>query len=178
MLAKDAAGITQTVPTIAPGTVANPSPEVVTIQQAVGSLPFRFDGSATVQPVTAASLPPSIGQKPGSGSLGVVLASDQTAIPVKSSTPTAATGVMVAVTTNSPGTTYATLPAQVCTSLEIFNDTGVSLDILRPAATIPYRLADGRLKNFMGITDASQLRVKRTDSGPTQVTVNAEAITA
>ena len=145
-------------------------------------LAFGIDGAAidvtvsTPLPVLMMGMPATLGAKPGSQSMSVVFASDQS---TKTSAPVATSVGMVSVQTSTlGGLTYVPFAAKACNSLTIVNDTGISIDIFRTGDPLPYPVLATQTHVFLGITDASNLSVRRTDQSPTQITVTAEAITA
>jgi hypothetical protein len=95
---------------------------------------------------------------------------------VTASFPTAASAVVVSLTTNATGTTYTAFSSQACTALDLVNNTGTTLEVRRggSGSTIPVPTGSARL--FVGITNASDLQVRRADTSNTQVTVTAEAL--
>jgi hypothetical protein len=105
------------------GTAGSASTDVITVQGIASMTALKVDGSAVTQPVSAASLPlptgaatsanqttantslasldgklGSLGQKAMAGSAPVVIASDQSAIPIAASAPTAKTVKQAAIT--------------------------------------------------------------------------------
>lgn len=79
------------------------------------------------------------------------------------------------VTTNATGTSWQAFASSKCSVLYITNVTGTSIEIRRgatgsvmviPTGTVGYRV--------FGITDASDIDVRRVDQSNTQVTVHAD----
>ena len=83
------------------------------------------------------------------------------------------TGGNMNVSTSATGTAYTAFSSQVCSQLTISNDTGTKLDVRQGGAGDPFRVLDSTYYTFFGITDASQISVKRTDNSVTPVTVYA-----
>jgi len=67
----------------------------------------------------------------------------------------------VAVNIVAATDTAASHAGYPCISATLFNDTGVSLDVDRGNGTTPITIPDGGFKEFIGITDLSDLRVTR-----------------
>lgn len=112
-----------------------------------------------------ALLPASLGQKAGSASLSVVEA--------------APTATIVSLQTNATGTTYNAFSSQTCTMLDIVNTAvaAVDLEVRRGGSGYTIVVPAGSSRMFVGITNASDLQVRRLDTSNTQVTFTAEAIT-
>lgn len=185
----DAAAGTSTYISFATGSAGTPTfpvtPDADTSVQ-VSNFP-------ATQPVSAVSLPlptgaateatlsaqnakmPTLGQKTASGSTPVVIASDQTAVRVLSSVPNALSGTILGLTTNATGTTYTAFASQACTALDIVNNTGTTIEYRRNAAGTAMQIPTGTARMVIGITNANQVDVRRTDTSNTQVTLQAEA---
>lgn len=140
------------------------------------SLPLPT-GAATEATLSAASakLPATLGQKTSANSLAVVVASDQTAVRVISSVPNASSGTILGLTTNATGTTYTAFASQACTALDIVNNTGTTVEYRRGGAGTAMQIPTGTARMVIGITNANQVDVRRTDTSNTQVTLQAEA---
>ncbi|MET3512739.1 hypothetical protein ABIC63_000504 [Pseudacidovorax sp. 1753] len=121
--------------------------------------------------VLVGKFPASLGAKTAATSLSVTPASDAnvgrelyTVTSISVSTPAAG------------GSGFATFPAQACTALEIINTRSDAVDIeynrgSGPSVPIPA----GYTRLIDGITNASQIGVRRRDQVATAVTVIAEA---
>lgn len=111
-----------------------------------------------------ALLPASLGQKAGSASLSVVEA--------------APTVVIVSLQTNATGATYNAFGSQACTMLDVVNTApaAVDLEVRRGGSGNTITVPAGSSRMFVGITNASDLQVRRLDQSNTQVTFTAEAI--
>lgn len=112
-----------------------------------------------------ALLPASLGPKAGASSLSVVEA-----------TPTTVT--IVSLQTNATGTTYNAFASQACEQLDIVNTapSAVDLEVRRGGSGNTIIVPAGSSRMFVGITNASDLQVRRLDQNNTQVTITAEAI--
>lgn len=91
--------------------------------------------------------------------------------------PDAVVGVPVigSVATSALGTEWVALGAQACARVEVINDTGTKLLLRRNGGGNTLPLYDGFARLFRGITNASQLQVRRADSSNTPVTVTWES---
>lgn len=80
------------------------------------------------------------------------------------------------VSTLAAGATYAAFGAQVCSSLTIANATGVAIDVQQGGAGAPLTLPTGGIVTLSGITNASQIAVRRNDVGVAVVIVTARYV--
>jgi hypothetical protein len=96
-------------------------------------------------------------------------------LPTVSSVPTVASGTILSLTTNATGTTFTAFASQACTALDIVNNTGVTVEYRRGGAGTAMQIPAGAARMVIGITNASQVDVRRTDTSNTQVAVQAEA---
>ena len=97
-------------------------------------------------------------------------------VPVNSSVPTATSGTILTQTTNgTTGSLFVLFAAQTCTALDIVNNTGVTIEYQRSAAGNAMQIPTGTARMVIGITNANQIGIRRTDQSTTQVTVQAEA---
>ena len=114
-----------------------------------------------------ALLPASLGPKSGASSLSVVEA-----------TPTTVT--IVSLQTNATGATYNAFASQACEQLDIVNTapTAVDLEVRRGGSGNTIIVPAGSSRMFVGLSNASDLQVRRLDQSNTQVTFTAEAIKA
>ena len=143
---------------------------------------------ATAVPVSATALPLPAGaatsalQTSGNTSLSNIdaklpaLASGR--VPVNSSIPTSGSGTILALTTANPGTTYTAFASQACVALDIVNNTGTTIEYRRNATGTAMQIPSGAARMVIGITNANQIEVRRTDTSNTTVTLQAEAFTA
>lgn len=132
----------------------------------VASLPLP-SGASTEATLAAqsAKLPASLGPKAGAASLSVVEA-----------TPTTVT--IVSLQTNATGATYNAFASQACEALDIVNTAAaaVDLEVRRGASGNTIIVPAGSSRMFVGLSNASDLQVRRLDQSNTQVTFTAEAI--
>ena len=96
---------------------------------------------------------------------------------VRSSVAQAASGTIITVQTAANGTSFATFGSQACTALDIINNTGFTLEIQRGGAGSVLTLLTGQARLMVGITNANQIGVRRSDQSTAQITVTAEAYT-
>lgn len=111
----------------------------------------------------SSQLPVSLGAKAPSNSLSIVAAT--------------VSGSIVSVQTDAVGSTWTPYGSAACRTLDIFNTTGTAIEYRRNGAGAAMPIPDGLSRKVEGITNASQIEVRRVDLSNTQVTVNAEAIT-
>lgn len=69
---------------------------------------------------------------------------------------------------------YGVFTAAACARMDIVNNTGVTIEYRRDGAGATMRIPDGSSRLIEGITNASQIGIRRTDQSATQVTVDAE----
>lgn len=121
-----------------------------------------------------ALLPASLGAKAGSGSFSVIPATDAV---FRHGTPSLA-GTIVSLQTNATGTTYNAFASQACTALDVVNThpLAVDLEIRRGGSGSTLIIPAGSSRLFVGITNASDLQVRRQDTSNTQITFTAEAL--
>ncbi|MEN9885468.1 MAG: Erwinia phage phiEaP-8 [Pseudomonadota bacterium] len=110
--------------------------------------------------------------------LGRIPASVSGRVPVNSSIPTTGSGTILQLQTSTTGSTYVAFQAQACVALDIVNNTGVTIEYRRGATGTAMQIPNGAARMVIGITNANQIDVRRTDTSNTQVTLQAEAFTA
>lgn len=79
------------------------------------------------------------------------------------------------VTSAASGATPVFFGSYACTQLDIVNDTGVDIEYYRNATGTYMPILAGTSRMIVGITNASQIGVRRVDQVATAVTVKAEA---
>jgi hypothetical protein len=79
------------------------------------------------------------------------------------------------LTTNSTGTTWTAFTSQVCQSVDLTNDTGVTIEYRRNGAGSSMRIPSGSARLILGVSNANQIEVRRADTSNSQVVVQAEA---
>ena len=95
---------------------------------------------------------------------------------VKITVPSSNSVTILAATTAATGTNWTAFASQVCASLDIVNNTGTTIEYRRGATGTSMQIPSGAARMAIGITNANQIDVRRTDTANTQVTVQAEAI--
>lgn len=110
----------------------------------------------------------ALGQATKDGSVSVTIASDQGGINVQ---PVMVSGGNISTLTSAVGTNYTAFAAQACKQVTICNDTGTTVEVRQGGAGVAIPVFDSTYYTFFGITDASQLAVRRKDTSNTQVTV-------
>lgn len=99
-------------------------------------------------------------------------------LPVSSSIPTTSAGTILSLTTAATGTNFTAFASQACVALDIVNNTGVTIEYRRGGAGTAMQIPSGAARMVIGITNADQVSVRRTDTSNTAVTLQAEAFTA
>lgn len=122
-----------------------------------------------------AALPATLGAKLSAASLSVTPATD---VGFPQSAPRVASATIVSLATNAAGATFNTFAAQSCTALNIVNTqpTAVDLEVRRGGAGSTIVVPAGSSYMFVGITNASDLQVRRLDVSNTPVTFTGEAL--
>ena len=82
-------------------------------------------------------------------------------------------GGNTSLTTAATGTNYTAFGSQACTQLTIVNDTGVDLVFTQGGTGVALRIFANTVYTIFGITDASQIWVRRQDTNNATVVVNA-----
>lgn len=77
------------------------------------------------------------------------------------------------VTTAGTGTTWTALAAQTCKQVTIANNTGTAVEVRQDAGGVGFPVFDATYYTFYGLSDASQIQIRRVDTSNTQVVVNA-----
>lgn len=92
---------------------------------------------------------------------------------VDSRTPVLTSGGNISVTTASTGTDFTAFASQACVQLTISNNTGAIIEVQQGGSGVALPIFPASYYTFFGISDASSLAVRRTDTSTTQVTVTA-----
>ena len=93
-----------------------------------------------------------------------------------SGTPAYTGSTNLSVTTSSAGSTGVAFSSAACSVIEIDNDTGVDLEYQRGGAGNWMPLPNASQRLIVGITNASQISLRRTDQATAQVTLVATAM--
>lgn len=88
--------------------------------------------------------------------------------------PQTITATIISALTAAVGSNYTAFGSVACTSLEISNNTGTTIEYRRGATGTAFPIPTGTVKKIVGITNANQIDIRRTDTSNTQVTVYAE----
>jgi len=99
------------------------------------------------------------------------------ASPIPSGVPSATSAVIMSLTTAATGSNYTAFSSQTCNSLDIVNSSSVAIEYRRGATGNAMTILSGASRLVVGITNANQIDVRRTDLSNTQITIPAEAIT-
>lgn len=83
---------------------------------------------------------------------------------------------IVGLTTNADGTSYVTFADGPCAALDIANNTGVAIEYRRNGGGLALPIFQGQTRRIVGITNASQIGVRRVDLNVAQVVVQAETL--
>ncbi len=83
---------------------------------------------------------------------------------------------IVSVVTSASGAAFTAFAAKRCKELDLVNTSGVAIEYLRDGVGTAFPVPTGSGRMIIGLTDASQVSVRRVDQSATQVTVNGEAI--
>lgn len=98
-------------------------------------------------------------------------------VPVNSTVPTATSAVIMPLQTAATGTNWVAFTSQACVALDIANNSGVTIEYRRGAAGTAMQIPAYSSRMVVGITNANQIDVRRTDTSNTQITIQAEAFT-
>jgi hypothetical protein len=77
------------------------------------------------------------------------------------------------VTTSGTGTNFTAFAAQPCQQLTVVNNTGTDVEVQQGGTGDTLPVINGSAYPFYGLTDASQLSIRRIDTSNTTVTVKA-----
>jgi hypothetical protein len=98
--------------------------------------------------------------------------------PMPVSVPLAGSATILTLTTNATGTTWTAFGSQACNALDLTNSTSVAIEYRRGGAGNAMQVLSGASRLIVGITNANQIEVRRVDTSNTQITIQAEALTA
>lgn len=80
-------------------------------------------------------------------------------------------GGNLSVQTSATGSTYVALGSSPAFKATLSNQSGTTIDVRQGGAGIAFPIPTGQIFEFEGITNTSDLSIKRTDNSNTQVTV-------
>ena len=98
--------------------------------------------------------------------------------PMPVSVPLAVSAVILTLTTASAGTSYTSFSSQTCDALDLTNSSSVAVEYRRGGAGNAMQVLSGASRLIVGITNANEIDVRRVDTSNTQITIQAEALTA
>jgi hypothetical protein len=98
--------------------------------------------------------------------------------PMPVSVPLAGSATILTLTTNATGTTWTAFGSQSCNALDLTNSTSVAIEYRRGGAGNAMQVLSGASRLIVGITNANQIEVRRVDTSNTQITIQAETLTA
>jgi hypothetical protein len=93
-----------------------------------------------------------------------------------STIPMASTVTVLTLTTAATGSNWTSFSSQECDAIDIVNNTGTTLEYRRSGAGYTIPIPTGSARLVIGIDNASDISVRRSDTSNTQVTVTAEAM--
>jgi hypothetical protein len=96
--------------------------------------------------------------------------------PMPSSVPGAVSATILSLTTAATGSNWTAFASQACNSLDIVNTASVAIEYRRGGAGNAMTILSGSSRLVVGITNASDISVRRVDQSNTTVTIPAEAI--
>jgi len=73
--------------------------------------------------------------------------------------------------TNATGATYNTLASATCYAIEFINNTGTTIEYRRGGSGVAIPIFDKSSKLVIGIANANEIGIRRTDTSNTQVTI-------
>lgn len=128
-----------------------------------GSGPYSIasDGTATL-----------IGAGGDGGSSGGLTNAQLRADPVEVH-PGFSTGGNLSVSTAADGTGFVAFPAQACAQLTVVNDSDVTFEVRQAGAGVACPVLAQSSFTFFGVSNASQLSVRRKDAGTDPLVVYA-----
>lgn len=80
-------------------------------------------------------------------------------------------GNLTAQTSGTDGTAFVPFASQACRQVTIANNTGVAIEVQQDGTGPTFPIFTAQYYQFHGISDTSQLAVRRIDESATQVTV-------
>lgn len=92
---------------------------------------------------------------------------------VNSRTGVITSGGNISLSTSTTAGSFVTFASQACVQLTIANNTGTTLEVQQAGTGVALPIFPASYYTFYGITDASQLGVRRVDQSTTSVTVTA-----
>lgn len=87
--------------------------------------------------------------------------------------PTLASAGHVSTNTNASGSGWSAFASTPCVQLTISNDTGTDIEVRQDAGSNLLTIFNGTYYTLYGLSDTSQITVRRKDQSVTQVLVKA-----
>ena len=150
------------VPVTGPLTDTQLRATAVPVSAAALPLPSGAATDVTVQAVRD-RLPVALGRQASNASVSVI-----DGIPVVS---------ILNLSTDALGSNFTAFSSNLCYEMEIANDTGTGLEYKRGGTGLAMGIPSGAIKRIRGITNSSQVSVRRSDLVNTPVVVKAEIVT-
>ena len=100
---------------------------------------------------------------------------DGTYAKVISARPSMSSGVHISAQTAATGTNWTPFGSQPCKQLTVHNNTGTVVEVSVGGTGVGIPIQTGMFYTFFGLTNASELSIRRVDQSNTQVTVQARA---
>lgn len=88
-------------------------------------------------------------------------------------TPMLSSGGHISVTTDSSGTSFTSLSSQACKQVTIANNSGTTIEVQQGGTGVGFPIFPSTYFTFFGLTDASNLGIRRVDQSTTAVSVIA-----
>jgi hypothetical protein len=95
--------------------------------------------------------------------------------PLPVSVPNATSVVIMSVTTAATGTNFTAFSSQACNMIDINNTSSVAIEYRRNGAGNTMTILSGSSRLVNGISNASDISIRRVDTSNTQITISAEA---
>jgi hypothetical protein len=96
----------------------------------------------------------------------------------KSSIPLASSAIIVSIQTSTTGSNWVSFSSQACNALDIVNVSGFTIEYRRGGTGDSIPIPTGSARLVVGITNASDISLRRVDLSNTQITITSEALTA
>lgn len=92
---------------------------------------------------------------------------------VNSRTGVITSGGMISLSTDANGTGFVSFASQACSQLTISNNTGTTIEIQQGGSGVAFPIFPASYYTFYGLTDCSNLGIRRVDQSTTSVSVIA-----
>jgi hypothetical protein len=98
-------------------------------------------------------------------------------VPMQGTIPSVTAVSITSATTNATGTSYTAFASASCNAMDLTNNSGTTIEYRRGATGTSMEIPTGVARLIIGITNASQIDIRRVDNSNTQVTLKAELYT-